>query len=238
MNSRIAIACLAVAFFAAGAAACDSDDVSTKDITTPDVISDTAGDTTADTAPDAVADATPDVTSDAVPDAAPDAVADAVPDATPDAVADAVPDATPDAVADAVPDATPDAVPDATPDAVADTTPDTTETPLNGCTMAEATDRTGESAVSLTDISAWTLPHKACIIVDEGTVVTWSGNFTFHPLTGGETPTPDATSPITIAGPGTGTTDIAVTFTTAGSYPYYCLVHLSSMQGVVYVVAK
>ena len=109
--------------------------------------------------------------------------------------------------------------------------------PVHGCTSDEAQDRTGEAAVSITDIDGWEIGHKVCLKVSTGTVVSWSGNFTFHPLAGGVLPTQDAASPITTAGStvtGDGTVD--VTFDTAGDYPYFCTIHTSSMSGVVYVV--
>jgi plastocyanin len=103
-------------------------------------------------------------------------------------------------------------------------------TPLNGCDgPQDAEDMTGMATVQI----AWTLTHQRCILVDVGTTVEWSGNFAFHPLTGGETGNQDAASPITIANPANGV--LEVTFADAGEYPYYCMVHLASMQGVVYV---
>ena len=100
---------------------------------------------------------------------------------------------------------------------------------LNGCTRADAEDMTGMANVMLT----WSNPHSECIVVDAGTVVTWTGDFAFHPLAGGETPTVDDASPITMSDQ---TGDSAsVTFDAGGEYPYFCTVHTSAMQGVVYV---
>lgn len=111
------------------------------------------------------------------------------------------------------------------------------ETPIHGCTSDAAVDMTGQAAVSVSDIQAWSFGHDVCVKVSVGTVVSWSGNFTQHPLTGGETPTPDAGSPITVAAAGvTGNDTVDVTFDTAGAYPYYCVIHTGSMTGVVYVV--
>ena len=104
------------------------------------------------------------------------------------------------------------------------------------CTMATAMDMTGMAAVTITDISAWSLPHSACISVSVGTTVTWQGNFTFHPLTGGVAPTSDTTSPVTAAGPGADIAPVDVAFTTAGEFPYFCTVHLAAMSGIVFVV--
>lgn len=96
---------------------------------------------------------------------------------------------------------------------------------LNGCSPDDV-------ETNVTDL-AWTLPHQRCIAVSVNTTVTWTGDFGFHPLDGGETPTTDPTSPITVANPADGST--SVTFTAAGVYPYFCTIHGASMQGVVYV---
>ena len=98
-----------------------------------------------------------------------------------------------------------------------------------------ATDLTGQANVTITDTAAWKVQHKACIMVDAGTKVTWKGDFQFHPLAGGVSPTKDAASPITKAGPGSGMTPVVVTFDKAGDFPYFCGIHTSSMKGVVYV---
>ncbi len=121
-------------------------------------------------------------------------------------------------------------------DAGADAGPDAAPDPLiNGCTKGAAVNLKVSSNVTITDTSAWSVSHSACITVSTATVVQWDGNFTVHPLAGGTTPTIDASSPISMAGPGSGTTPITVTFTAPGVYPYFCEVHNASMQGVVYV---
>lgn len=99
---------------------------------------------------------------------------------------------------------------------------------VNGCTRAAATDMTGMTDITLT----WTLTHQQCIVVDAGTRVTWEGDFTTHPLSGGESPTEEA-GPITSTDQ-SGTT-ASVTFASAGEFPYFCGIHFSSMQGVIYV---
>ncbi len=106
---------------------------------------------------------------------------------------------------------------------------------VNGCTELTAQDLTDQATVNIGDVSAWEGGHSACIIVSENTVVTWQGNFSTHPLGGGETPTADANSPITMIDSESGISPVDVTFSNAGAYPYYCLVHKLSMQGVVYV---
>jgi plastocyanin len=103
---------------------------------------------------------------------------------------------------------------------------------VHGCTLGTATDMTGGADVNLT----WDFGHDQCIIVDSGTKVIWTGNFTTHPLRGGVSPTPDSGNAIEMAGPGSGSGTVEVTFATAGDYPYYCGAHTTTMTGVVYVL--
>ena len=100
---------------------------------------------------------------------------------------------------------------------------------VNGCDAAQATDMTAQTTVDLT----WTLPHHECILVRKGTTVRWDGDFQVHPLAGGEAPDQDPASPISAATPA-GNVE-SVTFAQAGEFPYFCQVHVSQMQGVVYV---
>jgi len=104
---------------------------------------------------------------------------------------------------------------------------------VNGCTKDGAMDLTGMTEVDITAVSPWSIGHTACIIVDAGTTVTWSGDFMAHPLVGGETPTTDFDSPIS-SGQGT-EPSVDITFDDAGDFPYFCIVHTDTMQGVVYV---
>ena len=110
--------------------------------------------------------------------------------------------------------------------------------PTNGCdaTSDAYTDLRGQSSVTITDISAWEVPHKACIGVSAGTEITWQGNFDTHPLVGGVSPTTDNASPITQA-MASGTDDVAVTLTATELtvYPYFCDVHKTTMGGVIAV---
>jgi plastocyanin len=99
---------------------------------------------------------------------------------------------------------------------------------VNGCTF-----ETAEAAPAGPVDLAWALSHQECLIVEVGTTVTWTGDFGFHPLAGGETGTADAASAITTSDQ-TGAS-ASVTFDVAGDFPYFCEVHLSSMQGVIYV---
>jgi plastocyanin len=106
---------------------------------------------------------------------------------------------------------------------------------VNDCDAARAVDRRGETAVTITAISAWDDPHGACIVVSPGTEVTWKGNFDDHPLVGGESPATDPGSPITQAGSTSGTADATITFSATGLFPYFCDLHRMTMLGVVAV---
>ena len=105
---------------------------------------------------------------------------------------------------------------------------------VNDCDAASAVDRRGETAVTITDIDAWGDPHSACIVVSQGTAVTWQGNFDTHPLVGGTSPVTSQGSPITEAD-ASGTADVTVTFNAAGLFPYFCDNHRMTMLGVVAV---
>lgn len=106
---------------------------------------------------------------------------------------------------------------------------------VNGCTEAEAVDMTGMASVTVTDIAAWVVVHSACVRVSANTEVTWQGDFTIHPLAGGATPNRDDASPISMLNANSGTADASVTLDTPGAYPYFCEIHLTTMQGVIYV---
>lgn len=108
-------------------------------------------------------------------------------------------------------------------------------TVINGCTEADAIDMTGMANVTITAVEAWDITHNVCIRVSANTVVTWQGNFTLHPLAGGVTPIKDDASPISMANATSGTADASVTMDTAGTFPYYCVIHTDLMEGVIYV---
>ena len=93
-------------------------------------------------------------------------------------------------------------------------------------------DMTGMDTVSVSDISTWGIGHNACVRVSAGTTVTWSGNFTAHPLVGGISPTVDGNSPIPTTTTGNA---VQLVLNDAGVVPYFCQIHVSSMRGVIYV---
>jgi plastocyanin len=112
---------------------------------------------------------------------------------------------------------------------------------LNGCTTADAEDRTKPTADRTVEFGPYYYaPH--CIRIAAGQSVTFAptegSSFAGHPLVGGEisggTKVPDPSSPIPSLVDGT----IAdVPFPSAGTFPYYCDQHgvLFGMEGVVFV---
>jgi plastocyanin len=109
---------------------------------------------------------------------------------------------------------------------------------VNSCTQAAATDMTSMTKVTIDFGGTADTYRPNCVEVATGTAVTWSGDFSVHPLMGGtvsgSAPTVDATSPITEAkASGMSAT---VTFNTAGTFPYYCAVHFGiGMEGAIFV---
>jgi len=105
---------------------------------------------------------------------------------------------------------------------------------VNGCDLASAEDQTD---VAMVDID-WKNPlGVTCIRVAAGTTVNWNvtapSTFGAHPLAGGESNSGSEAGPITSSDQ-TGAT-ASVTFATAGDFPFFCEIHLSTMQGVIYV---
>lgn len=74
-----------------------------------------------------------------------------------------------------------------------------------------------------------------CVRVRAGSMVTWTGSFSGHPLASGSGGTSGSPIPSVTTGSST-----SVTFRTAGFYPFYCTRHSSGdgtgMAGVVWVV--
>ena len=98
---------------------------------------------------------------------------------------------------------------------------------VNGCSRGTATEAAGD--VDLT----WALTHQECTAIAVGATVTWTGDFVLHPLVGGEAPVEDAGSDISASDQSGASA--SVTFATAGEYTYFCTIHGTSMQGVIYV---
>ena len=109
---------------------------------------------------------------------------------------------------------------------------------LCGCTLAEATDFSTLQELTIQFTNKY-LPR--CVIVTEGAVVTWTGDFLAHPIWPSacsgdvdDNPIHDAAS--------VDDTSVSIAFPSSGTFPYYCPYHASDgpspagMCGVVYVV--
>ena len=98
---------------------------------------------------------------------------------------------------------------------------------VHNCTIEQAEDFTNEAEIEL----QWFNPHHRCVLISPGTEVTWSGNFSSHPLTGGVSPDTDFLSPISSA------VDLggSVVLNNEDDYPYFCEIHNNTMTGVIYV---
>jgi len=106
----------------------------------------------------------------------------------------------------------------------------TTAPSIHGCTLAGATDMRGTANPTVTFDNFFYMPN--CIRIQPTQSVTFSGNFSFHPLVGGTVPTTDPQSPIE--------TDNSqpIDFPTAGTFPFFCGNHgvsVAAMRGVVFV---
>jgi plastocyanin len=105
---------------------------------------------------------------------------------------------------------------------------------VNDCNLALATDKRAEVMVQVTFSGSGYNP--ACIRVQEGTSVTFSGDFEVHPLVGGKvqgSAIPDPASPIPMTSIGM---SVVATFPKAGDYGFYCANHYASrMMGAVFV---
>ncbi|MBN1606218.1 MAG: hypothetical protein JW940_06270 [Polyangiaceae bacterium] len=100
---------------------------------------------------------------------------------------------------------------------------------LNGCNQqSDYQDLTAPSADRTID---WTFGAQDCLKIRAGQSVTWSGNFTTHPLEPwlGDTPNPIESH--------TGDTgDHVVGFDASGTFGYRCAVHTTTMFGAIWVV--
>ena len=96
--------------------------------------------------------------------------------------------------------------------------------------------------VAATDIAfggdLGTVYDPRCVKVAAGGTVTWTGDFSIHPIVGGAIENgqkaPDPSSPIEV--PAAGAMELQVTFAQAGTYPFYCDPHGTfGMNGAVLV---
>ncbi len=99
---------------------------------------------------------------------------------------------------------------------------------VNGCTAFEDDTAAGATVTGPSGASAAQYTPN-CVHIKVGQSVTWSSNFTSHPLVpfNGDTPNP-------ITSTATGTT-ASVTFPAAGTFGFHCGIHTTLMQGAVQV---
>jgi plastocyanin len=120
------------------------------------------------------------------------------------------------------------------PDAATNNTTDSgpAEPMQNGCTTY--VDHTADPEVTLQWDFGISQKPDHCSMIKVGGKVTWMGDLGTHPVDahGGDTP-----NPIAGAGPNSdGGSSVTVTFPNAGIYGYWCDVHMTAMQGAIYVV--
>ena len=107
---------------------------------------------------------------------------------------------------------------------------------VHGCSRMNATDLKGSGAPAVSFTNFQYVPR--CILISAGQSVEFSGEFTYHPLVGGQAvgafKTPDPQSPIGFTNSGTFK---SVPFPSAGTYPFYCDQHglTYAMTGAVFV---
>lgn len=106
---------------------------------------------------------------------------------------------------------------------------------VNDCDAATAEDHTTDADTTIESMGLAYSPN--CIKIKAGSTVTFSSDFSVHPLVGGEFANgmkmPDANSPIQSTTSGTTAT---FTFPDAGAFGFYCDFHVGSgMKGAVFV---
>jgi plastocyanin len=113
-------------------------------------------------------------------------------------------------------------------------------TVFHGCMPENFVDRSAPGAArTLTFGGAMFAFDPKCMTIAAGQTVTFTGNFSFHPLSRGINPTPEGLAAGTPGNPIPTTTSgntISVSFPRAGTFPYFCALHLSNgMAGVIVV---
>ncbi len=110
------------------------------------------------------------------------------------------------------------------------------EEEVNGCTPGAAVDMTGQASVTIAFGGALGNAYDpACVMVDAGTTLTFSGSsFAVHPLAGGVDGMIDDTSPI--PSENGDIPELSFSLDEPGDYPYFCVAHaFVGMEGVIYV---
>jgi plastocyanin len=113
-------------------------------------------------------------------------------------------------------------------------------TVFHGCTQESFVDRSASGAArTITFGGAMFVFDPKCMTITAGQTVTFTGNFSFHPLTPGINPTPGGLTAGTPGNPIPATSSgntVSVSFPRAGTFPYFCALHLSNgMAGVIVV---
>jgi len=149
---------------------------------------------------------------------------------------DLAPDVTPDMAPDLAHDVAPDLAPDVAPDLAHDVAPDAMAfVALPGCASAGGYTVTQDLHATVNFGGAvGTSYSPRCLKVVRTAQVTFSGNFSNHPLSP-TTGMGSSPNPITHTGSGTSAT---FTLNAAGFYPYHCDFHdvSDNMHGVIWVV--
>jgi plastocyanin len=116
------------------------------------------------------------------------------------------------------------------------TTTTTLDDTPHGCSRESATNLEAEMSPAVSFESFQYIPR--CIVISAGQTITFTGDFSAHPLVGGTAEgafkTPDPQSPIGTTSSGSAK---PVQFTSAGTYPFYCDMHglTYAMAGAVFV---
>src|SRR6185369_2193347 len=116
------------------------------------------------------------------------------------------------------------------------TTTSTLGDSVHGCSRMNATNLKAEGAPAVSFSDFQYVPR--CMLISAGQTITFNGQFSSHPLVGGQiagiVPTPDPSSPIGFTDSGTSK---PVQFLAAGTFPFYCDQHgvTYAMTGAVFV---
>jgi plastocyanin len=98
---------------------------------------------------------------------------------------------------------------------------------VNGCDPNATTLTTGNATMSFPTTAAPMQYAPNCVKIKAGSMVTWNGDFSMHPLAPEGTGNP-------IMATSTGMT-ASFTFTTAGTYGFHCMFHPTVMNGAIIV---
>jgi plastocyanin len=97
---------------------------------------------------------------------------------------------------------------------------------VNGCDPSTTMLTTGDATITFPTSAAPQQYMPNCVKIKTGSVVTWNGDFSMHPLA------PDGSGPIMAIGT---TMSADFTFPTAGTFGFHCKFHPSIMNGAIFV---